>query len=223
MNRFILQNLLLLFLLGTFFSCKQKKVIKSTGFIERSIELQDSAGKVTIQLPARLDKYHFWKDDDKDINNTRAYYRLNDDNYLFAKDKIQEHRSKELDSIYQFTIWQNIVPDKNYKPYPCFDRCDSLDVSERGGCVTDDHNTYMLNEIKFINKRPFSILAGITKGYWKVDFKRTRFVIAKTCLNNRQLIFYAECRGVDTVGFLDKFYKAINSVKIIEYKLVRPV
>jgi len=184
------------------FSCKQKKPM---GFRERKIELNDSLGTITINLPARLEKYNSWSDNEV---YQRIFYRFNDNDYPVVK----EAKSYNLDSIYQFTIWQTDLTTKEISQKSCFSNIDSLKILGKPLQVTEHYTKYFLREFRLINNTLFSIEAYKTTSFSPT--KTTLFVIATTCYKDKKLIFVSECRGKDTTGFIDNLYKSILSIQI---------
>jgi hypothetical protein len=192
------------------------KEIKLVGY-NKEIDLKDSLGLISLEIPARLDTFYKWHRTSDCLGCGRMQYRFADKRYSqFAEGGF--YWTVVPDSVFQLTISHTPIretPDSVVLK-PLIEENKSVSYYHRINSVSYiDSVKYLFKEFRIINARPFIISAFVTdEGY--LTKSRTLFVVAATSLKTRDLFFIGECGAKDTSGFVDNMYESFLSIKIKE-------
>ena len=180
-------------------------------------EQKDTLCSVSLKIPVRLDTFYQWQDIIDYYDGGFTKYRFSDKRYVQYPESGFFYITQP-DSVYQLTIWhkkRSELPDSLELKQVSEDKLANFANSVISITSMGEPISQVKAEYRLINGRPFFI--GIHKasaGY--LTWKPTLFVVGITNLKNRSIYFVGECCAQDTVGFVDKMYKSILSVRIKE-------
>ncbi|MES1223435.1 MAG: hypothetical protein ABUT20_48515, partial [Bacteroidota bacterium] len=175
----------------------------------------DTIAEIIMKIPSLLDTFYQWTDFSDCLPCGNVKYR-------FAYTKYKKFKeggffwTYKPDSVYQLSIWHKPIkeaPDTVFlKPLEIKDSFQAKWFENSLYCNSYKH---LFNKFETIHGRTFYISAFTTPCGFLTD-SASLYLTATTNIKTRPLNIVAECGAKDTTGFIEKMYKTILSIRIIE-------